>query len=85
MIWVVQRGRANQEGNCLFVLGKKTISMLLPFGLYGAGKEAHLHSNNADNFIQAGSPFNIPVFPSLHWHQGNLGNPEIPGCKKESN
>lgn len=55
------------------------------FGLYGAGKDGFLLSNNADNFIQAGSPFNIPEFPSLHWLQRNLGNLEIPGCNKESN
>lgn len=71
--------------NVVFVLGNNIISMLFPFGLYGAGKKAHLHSNNADNLIQAESQFSIPEFPSLHLLQGNLGNPEIPECQKESN
>lgn len=50
---MVPNGRANQKVNYFFILGKKLKgSTLLPFGLYGAGKEAHLHSNNTDNLIQ---------------------------------
>lgn len=82
---MVQKGRANQEGNCLFVL-KKNYKHAASFWFYiELGKKLISIATMLMNLIEAGNPFNIPEFLSLRWLQGNLGNPEIPGCKKESN